>query len=64
MDTKFNKKNKKIHSKFIIHKDLKADNILLDVDLNVMIADFGIAAFESDNTLIDRDIKFTFHKNH
>uniref|UniRef100_A0A0X3PEF4 phosphorylase kinase n=1 Tax=Schistocephalus solidus TaxID=70667 RepID=A0A0X3PEF4_SCHSO len=34
-----------IHSKGIVHRDLKPENILLDQDMNIKLADFGLAVF-------------------
>lgn len=35
----------------IAHRDLKPENILLDKDLNIKIADFGMAAWQQDGML-------------
>lgn len=37
-----------VHKKGIVHRDLKPQNILLDEDLNVVIADFGIAYYSPE----------------
>ncbi|KAI9146117.1 kinase-like domain-containing protein, partial [Paraphysoderma sedebokerense] len=42
-----------LHSRGVLHLDLKSKNILLDKDYNIKLADFGIAKMKSDN--IDSD---------
>lgn len=38
-----------LHSKKIVHRDVKTENMLLDKSRNVKIADFGVARVEASN---------------
>lgn len=39
-----------LHAKGIVHRDIKAENILLDFDYNIKIIDFGLSFKLSDST--------------
>ncbi|VDN03899.1 unnamed protein product [Thelazia callipaeda] len=42
-----------LHNLKIVHRDLKAENLLLDAALNIKIADFGFSNFYSDDYTLD-----------
>ena len=40
---------KYIHNKNIVHRDIKLDNILIDLNNNIKLCDFGVGKYISDN---------------
>lgn len=46
------------HSKQVVHRDVKAQNILIDVDGRIKVADFGIARAATNQTIVRTDEVF------
>ena len=49
-----------MHSKKISHRDLKLENILVDRELNLKVADFGYASFNKSDLLSSYRGTFTY----
>jgi serine/threonine protein kinase len=48
-----------LHDIGIIHRDIKAENILIDVRENVRIADYGLCYIDNDESPLDREREYT-----
>jgi serine/threonine protein kinase len=44
-----------LHDIGIIHRDIKAENVLIDVRENVRIADYGLCYMDNDENPLDRE---------
>jgi len=49
-----------MNSKNVAHRDLKLENILVDRDLNLKVADFGYASFHKADLLSSYRGTFTY----
>jgi serine/threonine protein kinase len=49
-----------MNSKGVSHRDLKLENILVDRDLNLKVADFGYASFSKSDLLSSYRGTFTY----
>jgi serine/threonine protein kinase len=38
-----------IHSKNILYRDLKPENVFIDLDGHIKLADFGLSTFQTSN---------------
>jgi len=48
-----------LHDIGIIHRDIKAENILIDIRENVRIADYGLCYIDDNESPLDREREYT-----
>lgn len=52
-----------IHSKGLIHLDIKPTNILLDCTGKALLTDFGLSRYLDENGIAEQDINYTIHSD-
>lgn len=52
-----------IHSKGLLHLDIKPSNILLDATGRAVLADFGLARYTDNNGIADQPYAYTHHRD-
>jgi len=40
-----------MHNQGIVHRDIKAENIMIDEDMNIRLLDFGFASYQNNDQL-------------